>query len=123
MIGSVGGVGTTIPYLRLFFNFFVRDALVLSACSITTASALRYGLNFRTPHPMKLDLEKKKSGLVIDYSLMLITIPPMLIGVVGGIYLSWYLPEPCLTAGLLCSHMFLAYKMGGRAIAAETLTN
>jgi len=47
----------------------------------------------------------------------------MLIGVIGGDYLSWYLPEKWLTAGLLCSHIFLAYKMGECAIAAETLTN
>lgn len=50
---GIGGGGTMMPIVRIFFKFGLKDAIALSNATIAVAATIRYIFNFRKPHPLK----------------------------------------------------------------------
>lgn len=53
---GIGGGGTMMPIVRIFFKFGIKDAIALSNATIAVAATMRYIVNFKKPHPLKKDV-------------------------------------------------------------------
>lgn len=91
---GIGGGGTLVPNIRLFFNFVLADAITLSNATIAIAATMRYFYNFRKPHPLKSDTKGKSCGTIVDYNITAVMMPMIIVGSAIGAILNYILPEP-----------------------------
>ena len=63
-----------------------------------TVACVCYLLNFRKKHPLKVDLDNKPCGLLIEYNLAIVMLPMGVIGSAIGAIIPAVLPEPILIA-------------------------
>ena len=70
-----GGGGVLTIFLRAFFKFGVKDAIIISNATIAISGLIRYVLNFRKNHPLKVDTNGQPAGLLVDYNVCVVMLP------------------------------------------------
>ncbi|XP_027332419.1 sulfite exporter TauE/SafE family protein 3-like [Abrus precatorius] len=80
-VGGVGGGGIFVPMLILIIGFDPKSAIAISKCMVTGAAISTVFFCLKQKHP-KLDLP------VIDYDLMLLIQPMLMLGISIGVILS-----------------------------------
>lgn len=101
--GGIGGGGIIVPIGIIFFQFRTKQAVALSNFCIFTASLTRYILNFNKNHPYK-------EAKLIDYSVIMIMFPMVLLGSLFGVQINLIIPESILLGGLTLILVFLSVK-------------
>lgn len=101
-----------VPIIRLFYNFNVKDAIALSNATIAVAASIRYIINFRKPHPLKFDIDKKPAGTIVDYNITIIIMPMLIVGSAIGVIVNFILPEPIITSVLVVSLIYIICTTG-----------
>ncbi len=104
---GIGGGGTLVPIIRLFFNFLLSDAITLSNASIAVAATMRYIYNFKKPHPLRLDTNGKSCGTIVDYNITAVMMPMIIVGSAIGAILNYILPEPASTTVLFVTLTYI----------------
>lgn len=56
-MAGMGGGGTMVPLIRVFFNFDVPNAIALSNITVFTSGLQRYLFDFLKKHPLKKNLD------------------------------------------------------------------
>jgi uncharacterized membrane protein YfcA len=72
-----------------------------------TVACVCYLLNFRKKHPLKVDLDNKPCGLLIEYNLAIVMLPMGVIGSAIGAIIPAVLPEPILIAVLTLTLVYV----------------
>lgn len=77
-ISGLGGGGIIIPMLMAFFNFDTMKAVTISCFTIFCGGIIRFIMTIDTKHPTK-------NAVVIEYGLVNVMIPSILVGTVCGV--------------------------------------
>mmetsp|Transcript_20949 Transcript_20949/g.23314 ORF Transcript_20949/g.23314 Transcript_20949/m.23314 type:complete len:248 (-) Transcript_20949:876-1619(-) len=101
--GGIGGGGIIVPIGIVFFSFRTKQAVALSNFCIFTASVVRFIINYNQKHP-------NKDAKVIDYGVIMVMFPMVLLGSLIGVQLNLILPEIILLSGLTVILGFLSIK-------------
>lgn len=86
-IGGLGGGGVVVPTALLFFKTTVRKSIAISTVSLSAAGLVRF---IETKH--KRDLNKNWKTL-IDYDVVLMIIPALIMGGNIGLLIRYSIPE------------------------------
>lgn len=84
-----------MPLCMFFFGFNIKDSIALSNSSVLVSAIVRYIQNFQKPHPLK-----NGTGVLVDYTITLIMLPSIVVGVTLGAIVFKTFPSIIL-AGLL----------------------
>jgi uncharacterized membrane protein YfcA len=104
---GIGGGGTLVPIIRLFFNFVLADAITLSNATIAVAATMRYIYNFRKTHPLRYDTNGKNCGTIVDYNITAVMMPMIIVGSAIGAIINYILPEPASTTVLFITLTYI----------------
>jgi uncharacterized membrane protein YfcA len=96
LCGGHAGGGTLVPLLRVLFKLNVVESIVISNLTIVVVGLLSFLTNSRKTHPLKVDTKGKPTGLLVDYSLVIIIQPMGVVGSVLGSFVKKICPEPIL---------------------------
>ena len=117
--GGIGGGGLIIPICIAMFGFTTIKAMALSNATIFASAAVRYfGFSI-------FEKNSEKSTTIIDYNLVAIMIPMVLVGSFVGTIISNLLPEAVLTIILVILLFYSTYDSLKKAInlwKKETIT-
>ena len=83
-VAGNGGGGTIIPIIREIFNFNLKDSISISNFTIAVSALTRFLLNSQRKDPVKVDLEGKPTGVLVDYSLSVLLAPMVIVGATIG---------------------------------------
>ena len=92
--GGIGGGEIIVPAGMIFFMFSTKQAVALSNFCIFAASLTRYVINFNLKHP-------SKDAKVVDYGIVMVMFPMVLLGSMMGIQVSSILPDAVILIGTL----------------------
>lgn len=106
--GGLGGGGAVIPLAMFFFSFDARNAIALSNATIVVAALIRYVINFRQPHPLKLDTNGDKTGILVDHNIPTLMMPMIVVGAAVGATLNLIMPEPVIAVGIFLVLSFVS---------------
>lgn len=101
--GGIGGGEIIVPIILIFFSFATKQAIALSNCGIFAGSLARFILNYRQRHP-------HKDAKSIDYSIVMVMLPMVLLGSTIGVQANTVLPELILLIGMTTLIVFIAIK-------------
>lgn len=101
---GVGGGSIMVPILLIFFNFSTKEAVALTNGLIFFSGIVKFLLSLRKKHP------KIKHRTIIEYNMVLIIIPSLLLGAYFGSTISSMLPELVQMAGLVFVLIIATYK-------------
>jgi uncharacterized membrane protein YfcA len=101
---GVGGGSIMVPILLIFFNFSTKEAIALTNGLIFFAGIVKFILSLNKKHP------KIKHRTIIEYNMVLIIIPSLLLGAFVGSIISSMLPELVQVAGLILVLIIATYK-------------
>lgn len=104
---GIGGAGTLVPLIRMWFRFDVKDSVGLSNATIVVAAGMRYLINLRNPHPLKFDTFNKQAGTMVDYNLTVVMLPMLIMGCAIGVMVSMLLPPPVITSILSLALLYV----------------
>mmetsp|Transcript_32873 Transcript_32873/g.23759 ORF Transcript_32873/g.23759 Transcript_32873/m.23759 type:complete len:146 (-) Transcript_32873:929-1366(-) len=93
--GGLGGGGSQIPILLIFFKFTAVKAIAISNISIFTSAVMRYLMNFNQPHP-----SKNGRGVLVDYNIAVIMMPLVVSSSALGAIINNIIPESVVIIGL-----------------------
>ncbi|KAF2320418.1 hypothetical protein GH714_027455 [Hevea brasiliensis] len=93
-VGGVGGGGIFVPMLTMIIGFDPKSATAISKCMIMGAAASSVYYNLKLRHPT-LDL------LIVDYDLVLLIQPVLLLGISIGVTLNVIFPDWVVTVLLI----------------------
>jgi len=103
-IGGIGGGGLIIPLAIGCWGFTTTEAVAISNSTVFIGSLLRFfGFSIRQKHP-------SADKTVIDYDLVSIMMPAVLLGGFAGLYMSAILPEALITIMLTLILCYLTYN-------------
>ena len=101
--GGIGGGGIIVPIAIIFFAFRTKQAVALSNFCIFIASLVRFAINYKQKHP-------HKEGKVIDYGIIMVMFPMILLGSLLGVQLNLILPDIVLLGSLTIILILLSVK-------------
>lgn len=101
--GGIGGGEIIVPIILIFFSFATKQAIALSNCCIFAGSLTRFIVNFRQKHP-------EKDAKSIDYSIVMVMLPMVLLGSTVGVQLNTMLPPLVLLVGMTLLIVIVAIK-------------
>lgn len=90
-VGGVGGGGLIIPIIMASFTFTTKDAIALSGFTIFTGSVARFFYSYHQRHP-------EKDATMIDYGIVTVMLPLVLVGSFTGVLVNIMLPPIILSA-------------------------
>ena len=102
--GGLGGGGSMIPIIIIFFGFEVKQAIGLSNASIAVASICRYFFNFPKSHPYK-----NGKGVLVDYNIASLMLPMIVVGATVGVMVNKILPMIVVTITLTLLLLLVSY--------------
>jgi hypothetical protein len=73
-VAGIGGGGKSVPILIAMFGFDAKQAVAISGFAIFITTMSAFAINFKKKHP------EKPNVVVIDYNLVTIMMPLVLIG-------------------------------------------
>lgn len=103
----MGGGGVLIIVLRAFFVFGIKDAIIISNATIAISGLIRYVVNFRKNHPVKVDTYGQPAGILVEYNVCVVMLPMAIVGSALGAILSLILPEPITISILMASLIYV----------------
>lgn len=101
-----------VPIILIFFSFATKQAIALSNCCIFAGSLTRFILNFKQTHP-------NKDAKSIDYNIVMVMLPMVLMGSTIGVQINAVLPELLLLIGMTALIVFIAIKSIFNAIKVK----
>ena len=112
--GHSGG-GTLVPLYRLIFSFDVKNAIRISNLTCVTTAFVSFLTNLPRRHPTKKDTKGNSTGVMLDYSLVIILCPMGVVGSVIGTIIAEICPEPvvifAMTLGLLLLAVYIGFRL------------
>ena len=103
-IGGVPGGGLVVPISIFFFKFDPKNAIALSNFSICASSLIRFFLMAHHTHPLK-----NGAGRKIDYNLIIVMYPLVVMGVQLGVILNIIMPSAIIL--IVFAILFLSLDM------------
>lgn len=85
-VGGIGGGGLIIPFLMTFWGFDTKQAIAISNMTIFVGALVRYLYTYKQKHP-----DKKATG--IDYGIVIVMMPLVLVGSFTGVLINIMLPS------------------------------
>jgi len=85
-VGGIGGGGLIVPLTMALFGFSTKDAIAISGFTIFTGALARFVWNINYKHP-------EKDAPVIEYSLVIVMMPMVLVGSFVGVLVNVILPD------------------------------
>lgn len=85
VMSGLGGGGIVVPLLMAFFDFDARRTVAISGFTILIGGISRFFLTYKNKHPLK-------DATTIEYSLVNIMLPTVLLGSVTGVFINIILP-------------------------------
>jgi len=116
--GGLAGGGTTLPCIMIFFRFDFKRTVALGNALIMVSGFLRYLMNAKYTHPYKTTPDGKPTGVLVDYSIAIVMLPLIIIGVAVGAALYIVLPAIIILIVLVVLLIGLV-TVNGRKIYTE----
>jgi uncharacterized membrane protein YfcA len=107
--GGLGGGGSMVPVILIFFKFDIKRSIALSNSTIFVSATIRYLVNLSKKHPTKKDLEDKPTGVLVDYNIAILMLPALMMGVTFGAILNTIMPEVIILIGLCILMSYVVY--------------
>lgn len=99
---GVGGGGVIVPIMMLF-GFATKVCIALSNVIILIGAITRYVMNFNDSHP-------EKKATTIDYGIVILMMPTIMIGSFIGIQINLIAPKAIILGLLGALLSFVSYK-------------
>ena len=99
-VGGIGGGGLIIPIIMAMFTFTTKEAIAISGFTIFTGSVARFIYSWNQRHP-------DKDATMIDYGIVIVMMPLVLLGSFVGVLLNIILPPIILSSILTVILMLL----------------
>jgi len=97
-VSGIGGGGIIIPVTMTCFQFSTKEAIALSGFMILAGALARFLYNYNDLHP-------EKNAVIIDYNLVIVMLPLVLVGSFMGVVINIMMPgiilSGCLTIILI----------------------
>ena len=90
-VGGIGGGGLIIPIIMSLFTFTTKEAIAISGFTIFTGSVARFLYSWHQRHP-------EKDATLIDYGIVIVMMPLVLVGSFVGVLLNIMLPPVILSS-------------------------
>ena len=87
-LAGLSGGGIVVPVMLIVFKFPIKQAVFQSNASLAIGGILRYFVNSKKPHPLK-----NGKGVLVDYALASLMMPPLVIGAGLAVLINKLLPE------------------------------
>jgi hypothetical protein len=101
-VGGIGGGGLIVPITMALFQFTMKSSIVISGFTIFTGAVVRFFYQWNNKHP-------KKNSTIIEYNIVIVMMPMVLVGSFVGVLLNIYLPSLVLAIILLSLLLFLTF--------------
>ena len=85
-VGGIGGGGLIIPITMAFFRFTTKEAIAISGFTILMGSVARFIVSINQRHP-------DKDATIIDYNIVIVMMPLVLVGSFVGVLVNIALPS------------------------------
>ena len=108
-VGGIGGGGLIIPFLMTFWGFDTKQAIAISNMTIFVGAVVRYLYTYKQKHP-----DKPATG--IDYGIVIVMMPLVLVGSFTGVLINIMLPGLLLAIVLTLLLLFLSVQSLRNAI-------
>lgn len=108
-VGGIGGGGLTIPLLITFWGFNTKESIALSGSMQFVGSVVRYFYSVNSKHP-------EKSATHIDYGIVIVMLPLVVLGSFLGVLINIILPPVILSIMLTVLLIILTVQAGTSAI-------
>ena len=89
-VGGIGGGGLIIPIIMALFGFTTKEAIAISGFTIFTGSVARFFYSWNQRHP-------EKDATMIDYGIVIVMMPLVLVGSFVGVLINIILPPVFLS--------------------------
>lgn len=113
VISGIGGGGIVVPLLMIFYNMPTKKAVAISGFTILLGSAVRYVTTLKSRHP-------NKDATCIEYSIVNIMLPNVLLGSITGVFINQIMPEIILQVSLM---ILLGFLTTSAAYKAQSVYN
>jgi uncharacterized membrane protein YfcA len=110
-VGGIGGGGLIIPITMALFRFSTKEAIALSGFTILTGAIVRWIYQWSDKHP-------KKDSTLIEYPIVIVMMPMVLVGSFVGVIINLYFPAVllCIILTLLLIFLSVQSLFNGRDI-------
>ena len=98
-VAGIGGGGITVPVVMICWGFDTKQSVAISGATIFVGTVVRYFYSLERKHP-----EKKATS--IDYGIVIVMLPLVLVGSFTGVLVNIVLP-PIILSSILT--LLLAY--------------
>jgi uncharacterized membrane protein YfcA len=102
-IAGVGGGGITVPLVAMCWGFTTKEAIAISGLTIFTGAVMRFYYSINKKHP-------EKKATVIDYGIVIVMLPLVVLGSVCGVFVNVSSPPALLSAILALLLVFLTFQ-------------
>jgi len=99
-VGGIGGGGLVIPFLMTFWGFTTKEAIAISNMTIAVGAIVRFFMSLKQTHP-------DKPATNIDYGIVIVMMPLVLVGTIIGILANTVLSSLTLAIILTLLLLFL----------------
>ena len=89
-VSGIGGGGLIIPISMALFTFTTKEAIAISGFTIFTGSVTRFFYSYNQRHP-------EKDATLIDYGIVIVMMPLVLLGSYIGVLMNLMLPPILLS--------------------------
>lgn len=89
-VGGITGGGLTVPLIMTFWGFNTKEAIAISGFQSFVGALVRYLYSRNTKHP-------EKNSTHIDYGLVIVMLPLILVGSFVGVLFNLMLPPIILS--------------------------
>ena len=84
-VGGIGGGGLIIPITMALFQFTTKEAIAISGFTILAGSVARFIMTINDRHP-------EKDAIIIDYGIVIVMMPLVLVGSYIGVIINIMCP-------------------------------
>lgn len=102
-VAGIGGGGITVPIVMICWGFSTKESVAISGATIFVGSVVRFFYSLDRKHP-----EKKATS--IDYGIVIVMLPLVLVGAFTGVLVNIILPPIILSTVLTLLLIYLTYS-------------
>lgn len=108
-VAGIGGGGITVPIVMICWGFSTKESVAISGATIFVGSVVRFFYSIDRKHP-----EKKATS--IDYGIVIVMLPLVLVGSFTGVLVNIILPPLILSSILTLLLIYLTWTSYRSAI-------
>jgi len=101
-VAGIGGGGITVPIVMICWGFNTKESVAISSATIFVGSVVRFFYSIDRKHP-----EKKATS--IDYGIVIVMLPLVLVGAFTGVLVNIVLPPIILSTILTLLLLYLTF--------------